>query len=649
MRTSGLPPAALKLPIFEGEFNRGRYSVILQGVYSTRMYLKQANERVQALLERYAEPLAAWAWLLGDAYPAAFLDHAWRRLMQNHPHDDICGCSVDAVHRENMIRFNDAEQIASVIARDSFRGIVGHIDRSAQPGVPFVVFNPLAWSRPGVAEVSLLFDRDDPTPRSFRLVDAAGKPLPCQVLAKGEHFDMEVLKANRKQEVKAAVDLGAVPSCGYRVVYALPGGDLESDKQSHRPESPLQVLANGAENRYLKVEVNPDGSLNLLDKSTGRQFRNLGYFEDTEDAGDEYDYSPAPVSETITSLGGTARCRLVHSGPLQVTYEVSLQLSLPSALTADRQRRRKTRVNCPVSYTLTLRQDAKSVEIRAEVENRVRDHRLRVCFPTGLSVDKVSAGGHFDVVTRPVDLPRGEGWQQAPVATQHQRGFVDASNGETGLAVFSRGLPEYEPVREGGACTVAVTLLRCVDAISRGGMLSRPEHAGVPCETPEAQCQGRHTFEYAIRPHAGTWQAVHREATEYQAPLYVRRGDETEGYLPDEVWSDYNPNAFHGQINLKKPVLTGELPGELSFLALDPPALVLSAVKRSESGDSLIVRFYNPTSEPAQANLRTHQPMAGARAVNLNEEPEADLPLTDANSLTLPVTAKQVRTVALRF
>jgi alpha-mannosidase len=293
--------------------------------------------------------------------------------------------------------------------------------------------------------------------------------------------------------------------------------------------------------------------------------------------------------------------QLVHSGPLQVTYEVSLQMSLPSALTADRQRRRKTRVNCPIAFTLTLRQDARAVEIRAEVENRARDHRLRVCFPTGLAVNHVSAGGHFDVITRPIDLPRGEGWQQAPVATQHQRGFVDVSNGETGLAVFSRGLPEYEPVREGQGCTAAVTLLRCVDAISRGGMLSRPEHAGVPCAAPEAQCQGRHTFAYAIRPHAGSWQAVYQEATEYQAPLYVRRGDETEGYLPNEVWSDYSPDALQGPVSLKKPALTGELPGELSFLTLNPPALVLSAVKRSESGDSLILRFYNPTSEPDQA------------------------------------------------
>ena len=34
-----------KLGSFRGEFNRGRYAVILQGVYSTRMYLKQANTR----------------------------------------------------------------------------------------------------------------------------------------------------------------------------------------------------------------------------------------------------------------------------------------------------------------------------------------------------------------------------------------------------------------------------------------------------------------------------------------------------------------------------------------------------------------------------------------------------------------------------
>ena len=178
--------------------------------------------RAETLLERYAEPLSALAALLGEPYPAAFLDHAWRTLLKNHPHDDICGCSVDAVHRENMTRYEMVEQLGQTIVRDSFRAIARHSDRSAQPGPPFIFWNPLAWPFTGVAEVSLFFDWGDPLAEDFRLVDAAGRAVPCQVLSRAEYFDMEVLKGNRKQEVRATVRVDDLPACGYRVYYALP-------------------------------------------------------------------------------------------------------------------------------------------------------------------------------------------------------------------------------------------------------------------------------------------------------------------------------------------------------------------------------------------------------------------------------------------
>ena len=155
------------LPVFQGEFNRGRYTFSLQGTHSTRMVLKQANARAETLLERYAEPLSALAALLGEPYPAAFLDHAWRTLLKNHPHDDICGCSVDAVHRENMTRYEMVDQLGQTIVRDSFRAIARHSDRSAQPGPPFVFWNPLAWPFTGVAEVSLFFDQERSPGRGF--------------------------------------------------------------------------------------------------------------------------------------------------------------------------------------------------------------------------------------------------------------------------------------------------------------------------------------------------------------------------------------------------------------------------------------------------------------------------------------------------
>ncbi|MBS1253825.1 MAG: Mannosylglycerate hydrolase [Anaerolineales bacterium] len=234
--------------------------------------------------------------------------------------------------------------------------------------------------------------------------------------------------------------------------------------------------------------------------------------------------------------------------------------------------------------------------------------------------------------------------------TRHQRCFVDVSDGQAGLAVFNRGLPEYEVLRADGRNRVAVTLLRCVDMISRGDLLTRPEHAGIPCPAPEGQCIGEYTFEYAVHPHLGDWHTVYRDAYTFRAPVYLRRGDEHEGYIAEEVWPNEPPaNQAADPTTLKSSDLTGDLPSELSFLTLEPETLVLSAVKRSEQGHKLIVRFYNPTSESAQATIRLCRPIRAAQAVNLNEEPQAELAVDEDGSLTLPVGGKQVRTIGLEI
>src|SRR3954469_23161668 len=94
-----------------GELRGGTdYANLLPGVLSARVYLKQRNARVQTLLESYAEPLSVFAALGARPpaaappfrYPSGELRHAWKTLLQNHPHDSICGCSIDAVHEENM-------------------------------------------------------------------------------------------------------------------------------------------------------------------------------------------------------------------------------------------------------------------------------------------------------------------------------------------------------------------------------------------------------------------------------------------------------------------------------------------------------------------------------------------------------------------
>jgi alpha-mannosidase len=75
-----------------GELLGGRDHLILSGVWSARMPLKQQNEECQNLLTRYVEPLAAAGLFQhGHAWPGGLFDTAWKELLRNHPHDSICG------------------------------------------------------------------------------------------------------------------------------------------------------------------------------------------------------------------------------------------------------------------------------------------------------------------------------------------------------------------------------------------------------------------------------------------------------------------------------------------------------------------------------------------------------------------------------
>jgi alpha-mannosidase len=112
-------PAAEGLPEHEGELVGSRLQNILRGVNSTRIYLKQANERAERRLLSI-ETAAALRTLRDDTpYPAADLQLAWRDLLRNHPHDSICGCSCDKVHRDMLVRYEQLDRTLAYVEREA--------------------------------------------------------------------------------------------------------------------------------------------------------------------------------------------------------------------------------------------------------------------------------------------------------------------------------------------------------------------------------------------------------------------------------------------------------------------------------------------------------------------------------------------------
>ena len=118
-----------ELPVWQGELRSGARAHLLPNVVSARVHQKRERGRVETLLERVAEPLAAW-----DPGSQVGLRRAWRLLVLNGAHDSACGCSHDRVAADVDARFAEARAIIEGVIRRA-GGATDH----ATPGEPVAI------------------------------------------------------------------------------------------------------------------------------------------------------------------------------------------------------------------------------------------------------------------------------------------------------------------------------------------------------------------------------------------------------------------------------------------------------------------------------------------------------------------------------
>jgi alpha-mannosidase/mannosylglycerate hydrolase len=147
-RIAGLEAFGAALPasppgVLSGEMVAGKYRPILRGVNSTRVWIKQANVECERLLLERCEPLDA----LAGGIARDRIRSLWRTLLENHPHDSICGCGIDDVHDLDMPpRFDRVRREGSEIAAELAARLAGEGDRT-------VVWSALPWERESVVDL----------------------------------------------------------------------------------------------------------------------------------------------------------------------------------------------------------------------------------------------------------------------------------------------------------------------------------------------------------------------------------------------------------------------------------------------------------------------------------------------------------------
>ena len=610
----------------------GRWT--LANTASSWIGLKVDNRAGETALERKAEPAAAMADVMGKAYPEDQMIYSWKKLMQNHPHDSICGCSVDEVNEEMKTRFAKSRQVADAIYDESVEYLTNKVNTAALPGdgekIPFVVWNTSGETKSQVVEKELHLFRDynlfvwDGYEAAEKvklpamvLRDADGNVVPAKIADAGVAFGYDLPDDRFRQPYMAKKVLvtfeAEVPALGYRTYY------LETAEQAQDVDV-VSADENVLENDAVKVVVNADGSYNLLDKKTGRMYENLGFYEDTGDMGNEYIYIQDSGKQVVSTKGMKAEISCVERNAFRTVIEICHKMMVPSGMGEELLRQREmcidpyTRVanrsselvEMDVKTVLTLEKSAKGLRVATTICNQAKDHRVRVILPTGLDASMHMADSAFEVVRR--NNRHNDTWTN-PCGCERQQCFVAMEDVKSGLLVANRGLYEYEILEDQGNA-VAVTLLRCVAEMGDWGYFP----------TPKAQQIGTFCLEFEVVPFAaGETGDAFREGYAFQEDLTVEQAGLERAFLRKP-----------GQV--KPELVEGELPLEMSFLAFEGDGIHMTAFKKGQKKDDLFVRFVNNMEHEEVLSFQKEDWMKEVYRSNVIEEKD-DVLIPDADGI----------------
>ena len=582
---AALADSSRQLPEYAGELRwpcrTGQWAELFYGCASARVPLKQRNDALEWRLTRIAEPLAVMAEQIDQVDLRPWLREAWKWLLSNHPHDSIVGCSVDQVHRDMVYRFDQCDQLADIVAGEGIMTLAESIALPEAADLRYVtVWNPANASKE-TARLQWEWDQTDYLSRveagqRLQLYTLDGAPVPSQVIQCDTdalvwpqmHRITQPTHACMRRDEAWSPHIRLTTLCqaellplGWRT-FRLGWTDCPEPAPSGMPVT-VDECARVLDNGLIQVRLAPNGSMEILDRTTGITFRKLNTLVDDGDCGDGWDHRYPEHDTAVSSAdadGWSAQTvDITHRGPLYGAIAVSGMLLLPAELNAARTARQAGRIEAPVCVHVGVHAGSRRVDISVTVQNLARDHRLRTMLPTGRDTADWYADTAFDVVQRCVTLPDTTDWVERarPESPVKNMAFIRDTQG--GLAVFTQGLQEIAaldlPDRP-----LALTLFRAFRQRIGDGW------------TEDSQLQGAVTCRYALLP----------------------IGADTE---PLTLWEEMECYKLH-------PLCVTHRGGERGSTApsgepITVSGAVLSAWKPAESKRGQTVRLVNPTDSVA--------------------------------------------------
>ncbi|MFW9908512.1 MAG: glycoside hydrolase family 38 C-terminal domain-containing protein [Candidatus Thorarchaeota archaeon] len=454
-------------PLQSGEFRSPARAPLLQDTYSARMWIKIWNQKVEDMLVRQVEPLSTYLWLfLKQEYPTSYLKTAWKWLLRNHPHDSICGCSVDTTHEEMKSRFSWAETIGESLLEKAKKILDEKALESESDTSSVLVYNSggsmdspvliefsaskdrtingLKGPDGTIHAVQRLESRDDiffEITVGMRMARMSMGLLPGRKLMNFYINDIEFFEGENPEvlELRFISDLHPIGDLDmqefkrnareitagkkYKKIHLVAARPTQNIYSAVIPlqswafsefvpvkatpkidENEFLVNQNQVDNRYYSVSFNKDGSLNLYSKELELTYDKLHFFEDYGDRGDEYTFGRVgPERVDVKKV----KRHVAVTGPVLAEIRQDMEIEVFENLDNSREKR-KGKVRIPIESIFRFYRDTPRIEVTTRLTNRSKDHRLRICFDLPFTSEKSKTATHFGVVERdgaPAEVP----------------------------------------------------------------------------------------------------------------------------------------------------------------------------------------------------------------------------------------------------
>jgi alpha-mannosidase len=386
--------------------------------------------------------------------------------------------------------------------------------------------------------------------------------------------------------------LANTPSLGYRAYFVRPAASAQV------VPSTLRASADMLENEFLRVKIDPaTGCMtSLFDKRSGTE--SLAPAE--SDTGGPKNSTCGNLLQTFVDKPKQWDAWNIDADfekqhwDLDKADEVKLIESGPLRAIVEVKNHFQ---NSTLVRDIILYAGVPRVDVKMQTEWHEKHILLKVAFPVSAHSDKATYEIPFGSVERPTT--RNTPAEQAQFEVPAQR-WADISDAKHGLSLLNDCKYGYDAKGN----------------VLRLSLLRSPEWPD-----PHAD-EGHHEFIYSLYPHAGGW----KEA------LTIRRGYELNYKLISM------PTESH----------QGALAPEHSFVQAPDENIIVTALKKAEDDNALVLRFYEWAGKDGEVQLQLPPGAQSAAETDLMERPIGALPL-QMGVVKLHAKSYEIKTVKVQF